>query len=303
MVKADGLNCPICSSISSFLFVEDHGYNVYKCANDVECGHMWTPPRDGLHGVTDRDIDIEAESNHYLNIFGERNKRLLRLFLRHLSRRPKMNFLDYGAGNAHISRSFKAALGDAVDIYCLEAHEGCKKMYGKYNLTGIDNLGDLTQPIDLAYIVEVVEHLPSPVDDLRALAQHLSEDSVVFISTPAGFVDRSKTNAFASPFHLHYFTDKSLNKCLELAGFDPIEFQLYTALDPLPSRVRNWRTYLSEPSFPRFSLVSVKDRLSLLKADLSHRFDRIFKYQVKPSSYPFHLQGFTKLSSHPARIQ
>jgi hypothetical protein len=84
--------------------------------------------------------------------FDERNERLLKLLTGFLNKKDyPITFMDFGAGNAHISRTFKRALGDKVKIYCLEPNPVCKDFYNKYGLIHLLKLNDLSEKIDLIY--------------------------------------------------------------------------------------------------------------------------------------------------------
>jgi hypothetical protein len=69
----------------------------------------------------------------------------------------KINFLDFGAGNAHVSRTFKSILKDDVNIYCLESNPLCKNLYSKYKLIQLEGINEVSNHIDLIYMIEVIE--------------------------------------------------------------------------------------------------------------------------------------------------
>lgn len=151
-------DCPICGGPGSYVFDDSHRSAIYHCAESI-CGHLWTNSLKSDHGVTSRDPVIQAETDQYLAISGERNKRLLRFFLRRLGKTKNLRFLDFGAGNAHISRSFKQLLGERVQITCLE----------KAGLEPIDfrlcphlELGPSSQSKWDAYLVEIGYKQMSP---------------------------------------------------------------------------------------------------------------------------------------------
>ena len=125
------LQCPICNTSASFIFTSKHSRKIYECSND-DCGHFFTPPFIDSQGICVRDKNIKKESDESIGIFDERNERLLKLFTSLLNQQNyPVTFMDFGAGNAHISRTFKRLLGNKAKIYCLEPNSDCKDLYHK----------------------------------------------------------------------------------------------------------------------------------------------------------------------------
>ena len=240
-------NCPICKKISTFIFTSQHNRKIYQCVNK-ECGHFFTPIAHSAQGICARDENIEEESNQAMSIFGERNKRLLNLFSNLLDKqigvKKPLIFLDYGAGNAHISRTFKNQLQTNVLIYCLETNPACQDFYQKYELLFLETLSDLTEKIDLVYMIEVIEHLEDPIKAISQLSQIIKNDGMIFLSTPVGRILESKTNAYDTPSHLHFFTENSLNLTLQMSGFTDIAFKYYPEMYPLPSTLSKIKIYI-----------------------------------------------------------
>jgi len=226
-------DCPICASASEYIFTSKLRKDIFHCVNR-ECGHFFIPVFIQNQGICFRE-NIEEESNEFLKQFDERNSRLfglLRSFLQiHTS---PIKFLDFGAGNAHISRTFKNLLSKDDLIYCLEANPLCADLYQKYGLIQVKNIEDVPTKIDLIYMIEVIEHLENPIQVMIKLKALLKETGKIFISTPAGDMDESKTNAFDTDSHLHFFTDKSLNLALEKAGLKAINYRYYPEMYPIP---------------------------------------------------------------------
>ena len=125
--------CPICSDEGKFSFISKNHYEVYCCKNK-KCNHFFLlDPKKG-QGIHIRNEDLTIESNKNLKEYGERNERLLKLFLKKITRSKKYKFLDFGSGCAHISRTFKTSLGKKVKIYCLEANQKCRNFYPQWIL-------------------------------------------------------------------------------------------------------------------------------------------------------------------------
>lgn len=213
--------CPICNSISYYVFTSRHNKNIYHCQNN-SCKHFFTPVIDFNQGLCKRSHDIEAESNNSLKIFRKRNSRLIKVFEKKINGFDGKRILDFGAGDAHISRTLKNFVGKKSDIYCFEPNPLCEGFYKKYGLIQLHDLNNLNFEIDFIYMVEVIEHLIDPIAELRKLREKISSDGVLFISTPLGNHIEYETNAYDTVSHLHFFTQKSLNLALSMANFSSI---------------------------------------------------------------------------------
>jgi hypothetical protein len=270
------LKCPICSSDSTFIFISKHSKNIFECTNN-SCGHFFTPPYTKNQGIVPRNEKIEVLSDKAICIFGERNERLLKLFLNWLKNlNYPITFLDYGAGNAHVSRTFKQVLGTKAKIYCLEANPACQDLYQKYGLLQISTPNELKEKVDFIYMIEVIEHLDDPIASMTQLSHSLNENGLIFLSTPLGTKIESKTHAYETPSHLHFFSKKSFNLMLNKSGFMEITFRYYPEMYVLPSR-----------KYQKFKMA--------VKKFISNTF---LKFLIKDN----HLVGCTKLINNKSTL-
>ena len=143
--------------------------------------------------------------------------------------------MDYGAGDANVSRTFKQLLGTKAKIYCLEANPAFQHFYQKYELIQISTLNELREKIDFIYMIEVIEHVEDPIATMKDLIKYLNKDGLIFLSTPLGTRIENKTNAYNTPSHLHFFSKKSFNLMLKKSGLMEIKFQYYPEMYPIPS--------------------------------------------------------------------
>lgn len=225
--------CPICNENAKRIFISKHKKSIYECKNK-NCGHFFTPPHKENQGIVPRFENIETLSDKSLSEFGERNERLLNLFTNKLDKKDyPINFLDYGAGVAHVSRTFKQVLGAKANIYCLEANPACLNLYEKYGLTQILTLNELNKKIDFVFMIEVIEHIEDPIVAMRQIIPYLNTNGLLFLSTPMGSRIENKTNAYDTPSHLHFFSKKSLNLMLKKSGFSEISFKYYPEMYPI----------------------------------------------------------------------
>ena len=234
MSREPECGCPICRADSRYIFTSRHDRRICECSNR-DCGHFFTPVVHETQGVCVRSDDLPQESDASLKIYDERNARLLALFLRRrgpLSR--PIVFLDFGAGDAHVSRTFKTHLQDRCEIYCLEPNPACEGFYERHGLIQVRGLDSIPGGVDFVYMIEVVEHLEDPVGTLRGLRGVMSDGALLFLSTPEGSRHSRETHAYDTPSHLHFFTPRSLNRALSAAGFEEIDYRRYPEMYPRP---------------------------------------------------------------------
>ena len=111
------------------------------------------------HYFYDRDIRAEAERNR------KSRQALVDALVRpHL--KPAMRVLDYGCGPGYMA----CAVADYVDhVYALDISRGvlacAKVLNSRPNLSylGLDEIRQLSEPVDLAYSFAVVQHLTTDV--------------------------------------------------------------------------------------------------------------------------------------------
>ena len=299
--------CPICNSDAPYLFTSKHARRVYSCTNN-QCQHLFTPPITTNQGVHERPTDIESESDNSLKLYRERNERLLQLFLNvvaPLTDSDHYTFLDFGAGDAHISRTFKSVLQEKVKVYCVEEEEKCIPLYHKYGLNHLKELQQIERQVDFAYAIEVIEHVSDPIAVLSSLKNVLKDHAQIFISTPPGHITESITNAYDNPTHLHFFTPLSLNLALTKAGLTEINYQIFSEMYPLPAinslaeKIKAG-TDLLQKRFPNFCNFLATVNQAVFKF-INKIISRFFNKMQMPAAanyrpYPYHLVGFTKIS-------
>ncbi len=226
--------CPICGGQSRYRFTSKHDRRIFECSNRA-CGHYFTPALSEEDGIVVREADLERQSAESLAAWDERNTRLLAFLMREVpdpSRR--LAFLDFGAGDAHVSRTFKRLLGERVTVYCLDANPACRGLYRQHGLVEVGSLDAVPEKIDVVYMIEVIEHLENPIASLRGLHRVLAARGILFLSTPEGSSRPGETNAYDGRWHLHFFTPRSLGLALEAAGFQRIRFRYHPEMYALP---------------------------------------------------------------------
>ncbi|QWD70716.1 class I SAM-dependent methyltransferase [Polynucleobacter sp. UB-Siik-W21] len=253
--------CPICNSTASFIFTSKHKRNIYKCSNKL-CGHFHTKPFNHDQGICIRPENIIEVADKTFETFSYRNSQLVKLFQEKISfTKNKPSLLDYGSGYAHMSRYIKNTFSEIIKIYCFEPNPIFQDLYSKNNLIQVANLSTIQNKLDLAFMIEVIEHIPDPINALSELSKAMEPKGYLFISTPVGRSFELLTNAYETPSHLHFFTPMSLNIALLKSGFSAIDFNYCPAMYKLKpdSDLMSWFYSLLKIIFNKALVFLFKD--------------------------------------------
>jgi len=230
--------CPICSSRGNWLF-DSQFVEVHRCENHL-CTHLFAVDVDSNHGVMN-DVDTDAEES----IYAERNERLVAFwedegFLAETSR-----LLDVGAGTGHLTQSIKSRI-PGTEIHCVEESEALRSRLERQGFAVSQNLDAIspTCSFDAVLLIEVIEHVPDPVAFLDRLRTLLEPKGRIFLTTPCGELRNGSraTNAYNTPEHVQFFTEKSLRFAIEKAGFRNITYAYIEALYPRSPNVLSFAT-------------------------------------------------------------
>lgn len=222
------MNCPICASPARETFPAKH-VTAAKCENDA-CGHLWAVDVPSDHG-----LQVMGNAGDRLPLYRERNRDIVSLFRRRGFIRPNMRVLDMGAGSGHLSQTIR----DAFSPIEVVAVEGEPSSLAHLRSVGFDAHADLdaiSGTFDAILLTEVIEHLDDPVAFLRQLRPLLNPRGALFCTTPCGEtrVGSRATNAYDTPEHAHFFTERSLSYAFALAGFRPFRCE---TLNEMTSRL------------------------------------------------------------------
>jgi hypothetical protein len=91
----------------------------------------------------------------------------------------------------------------------------------------------------------VIEHVPDPVGFLDARRRRLALQGRIFLTTPCGELRNGSrtTNAYDTPEHVQFFTEKSLRLAVKKAGFRDIHYEYIEALYPRSTSALSLATY------------------------------------------------------------
>ena len=153
-----------------------------------------------------------------------------------ISRSPLKSLLDIGAGYGFFSHEFLKQ-GFKVDAIEMAANEG--KIFKELNGFEPYNCAFEEYKTDKLYshilMSQILEHVIDPEDWIKRANALLEKEGLLIIALP-NFgsifkkVMHEKEPFIIPPYHLNYFTKKSLSQLLERNGFDIIEYKTISRL-------------------------------------------------------------------------
>jgi len=117
----------------------------------------------------------------------------------------------------------------------------------------MDELENITEQFDFISAIEVLEHIPQPMDALLKIRKLLKPGSIIFLTT--GNAKPWRSNLLRWPYtqcpdvHVSFFEPQTLFYCLRESGFNPkeigsfvgfVEIIKFKVLKTLRVRNRSW---------------------------------------------------------------
>jgi cyclopropane fatty-acyl-phospholipid synthase-like methyltransferase len=180
------------------------------------------------------------------SMYAERNERLVAFWEDRRFVTENSKLLDVGAGTGHLARSLKKRL-PGIEILCVEESESLRNQLDQQGFVVATNLDSISsnRSFDAVLLIEVIEHVPDPVGFLDRLKRCLDLEGRIFLTTPCGELRNGSrtTNAYDTPEHVQFFTEKSLRLAVKKAGFCDITYEYIEALYPRSTSALSLATY------------------------------------------------------------
>ncbi len=233
--------CPACCDPQKSLRGEKGDFNVYHCRR---CGTLYTAGKSAAT-VFGYD-DYYDETNLAIPEFVERRLgEIVRSFDKY---RQNNRFLDVGCGAGTL---LKAALKEDWEAEGIEVSSTSIEFLRKQNIKVFH--GDLASAqfpensFDVAAAVEILEHIPEPINVLKGIHHVLRPGGLLWATTPHGKGASARLlgvdwTAVAPPEHLHLFSVKGIRNLLTEAGFRNVRIST-EGVNPFEiiHRIRNGR--------------------------------------------------------------
>lgn len=194
------------------------------------CGHVWhhtRPDQEALFGMYAHGKRLKG-----ISVSPRPSARMLstmRGLYRYCTSADRVaSLLDYGSGGGRWAAAARQA------GFRVTAYEPATSRQGQ--IGDVESVGSLQavegRRFDIINLEQVLEHIPDPGSDLRALKQYCHANTVLRISVPdvarlgkrlwEGFPFNGRTMHILSPYeHLHGFRQSSLQALLKTVGLEP----------------------------------------------------------------------------------
>lgn len=184
-------------------------------------------------------IPTEAELNEYYSSYAYEGEQYLspltvnsyNATLNEFEKYKKTNnLLDVGCGRGFFLEEAKKR---GWNVYGTEYSDAAIKLLNSKGITTFQGkIADFNIPVnefDIITSFEVIEHINSPNEDLKAINKLLRKGGLFYCTTPnfnsfMRYYLKTDYNVICYPEHLSYYTKKTLNKVVVQNGFKNIKF-------------------------------------------------------------------------------
>ena len=234
--------CPVCGGTSRDGFSSRY-VDVVRCVA-ADCGHLFAANVSADHGV-------QSRGDEYSAAFDRRNSRLIRYWKRQGFLPPESRVLDVGAGLGHVAAAVRQSMVNG-SVCCVEPDEASRTRLADRGFEAKSSLGDCAGEFTSIILLEVIEHVSDPVAFLRQCRNLMASNGRAFMTTPCGETRRGSraTNAYDTPEHVQFFTEKSLALACRHAGLTIEQFRSVSAMYPRSTGVRRVASFAKDLARP-----------------------------------------------------
>jgi SAM-dependent methyltransferase len=219
------LACPSCDSPDhAFLFTSWNGYPIRRCVN---CHLVFTddreaPPPETLYPHFEQsDTTASKNMRSALSVFSKQRAGFVERVTPKHPGKPRL--LDYGCGSGSFARFMVDRGYEVVGLEPFSLGSPTTESSLTLLRKPFEDAREELGKFDVITLWHVLEHVKKPIELLRALASHLTDDGVLVISVPNFKSVQSELFKGAwfhldPPRHLLHFEPETLASTLEKAG-------------------------------------------------------------------------------------
>jgi len=133
--------------------------------------------------------------------------------------------VDVGSGLGYVTKELTGMNNSVLSLDINKHTLNFSKKKGRCHnpvLGSVNNLPIKSKSIDVAYFIDVIEHLDYPLRSLEEIKRILKVEGLLFLVTPNGLLSRLVGGPGDST-HVHEFTWWELKKILKHTGFTIVE--------------------------------------------------------------------------------
>jgi SAM-dependent methyltransferase len=218
--------CPICNGME-FRALAFHDRNLLgiRTVGCTNCGLVQSNPRPSAHGlnVFYRDhyrLFYQKTSSPDQAYIANLNKDVrlaytASYFTKELCQSRDAVILDFGCGEGSLFAALRKA-GFVGRFYGVELNANFGEFASRYGGATVANTVRAAEPVDLAILNHVLEHLDDPIGTLRQLAGLLKPDGRLYIDVPDADAYKSIFDLHIA--HIYHFTMQTLPRLVERSG-------------------------------------------------------------------------------------
>jgi 2-polyprenyl-3-methyl-5-hydroxy-6-metoxy-1,4-benzoquinol methylase len=225
------MSCPACASSNHQYFATKNNYALNKCSV-CDLIFVATMPSDKVLHDFYQNYHKTSQYTAKLKSKLKRAKKRISRVKRHVHGNK---FLDVGCNFGFAVEAARQLNFDAQGIDIDETTISLAKQCfpdATFQAKSIQDVASSNKKFDFIYCSEVIEHLQTLDDFVKALYDCLDEKGFLYLTTPdiGHYSLPSKTDkliewdAIRPPEHLHYFSKKSLQLLFSNAGFNKLKF-------------------------------------------------------------------------------
>lgn len=219
--------CPLCGEIN-FTSLAHHDRNLLgiKTVGCNKCGLVQTNPRPSKNGL-DRFYrehyrvfyqgTIAPDQDYIFSL--KKDRRLaytVSFFIERIGLPKNAKILDFGCGEGSLFLALREA-GFNGAFYGVEPNSSFGEYASRYGNATVSNAIRSREPVDLAVINHVLEHLHDPIGTLKDIRCLIKPEGHLYIDVPD--VEEYSNIYDLHIAHIFHFTERTLWKLVEQAGF------------------------------------------------------------------------------------
>ena len=245
MTRLERVACLVCGGERSRIYVRKFGLDLVKCR---DCGLVYANPRLGDSELLERYESPLFFDDYLRNFRADPNgfdpdfvRRHFRIFLEVVGNyfAPKKKLLDVGCGAGFFVKAAEEAgwVAWGVEISLLASEYARKVVRTNVRTARLEDAGFAPDSFDLVTMLDLVEHLPDPVETIALAHRVLKPGGVLIVATPdlrslsRMFLGR-RWAALSPAEHLANYDARTLRAALERCGFRIVAMKNLLILNP-----------------------------------------------------------------------